>query len=169
MSDATQISKPVQNLLARGVLIPCPFSVEVDDSVAPEAIAPGAVIHTGCRIAGSKTSIGPGSELGKEAPVTVEDCQLGHKVELKGGYFSGSTFLDGANMGSASHVRPATLLEEEAGGAHAVGFKQTIFLSFVTAGSLINFCDALMAGGTSRKNHSEIGRASCRERVLCVV
>ena len=34
---------------------------------------------------------------------------------------------------------------------------QTIFLSYVTAGSLINFCDALMAGGTSRKNHSEIG------------
>jgi UDP-N-acetylglucosamine/UDP-N-acetylgalactosamine diphosphorylase len=87
----------------------------------------------------------------------VEDCQLGHKVELKGGYFCGATFLSGANMGSAAHVRPATLLEEEAGGAHAVGFKQTIFLSFVTAGSLINFCDALMAGGTSRKNHSEIG------------
>ena len=60
-------------------------------------------------------------------------------------------------MGSAAHVRPGTLLEEEAGGAHAVGLKQTIFLSFVTAGSLINFCDGLMAGGTSRKNHSEIG------------
>jgi UDP-N-acetylglucosamine/UDP-N-acetylgalactosamine diphosphorylase len=87
----------------------------------------------------------------------IEDCQLGHKVELRGGYFSGATFLDGASMGSAAHVRPATLLEEEAGGAHAVGLKQTIFLSFVTAGSLINFCDALMAGGTSRKNHSEIG------------
>jgi len=76
---------------------------------------------------------------------------------LKGGYFSGATFLNGANMGSAAHVRPATLLEEEAGAAHAVGFKQTIFLSFITAGSLINFCDALIAGGTSRKNHSEIG------------
>jgi UDP-N-acetylglucosamine/UDP-N-acetylgalactosamine diphosphorylase len=60
-------------------------------------------------------------------------------------------------MASAAHVRPGTLLEEEAGGGHAVGFKQTIFLSYVTAGSLINFCDALMAGGTSRKNHSEIG------------
>ena len=60
-------------------------------------------------------------------------------------------------MGSAAHVRPGTLLEEEAGGAHAVGFKQTIFLPFVTAGSLINFCDALMTGGTSRKDHSEIG------------
>jgi bifunctional UDP-N-acetylglucosamine pyrophosphorylase/glucosamine-1-phosphate N-acetyltransferase len=38
-----------------------------------------------------------------------------------------------------------------------VGLKQTIFLPFVTAGSLINFCDCLMAGGTSRKNHSEVG------------
>jgi hypothetical protein len=157
MSDASKLSPPVQSLLARGVILPCPFSIEIDESVNPERIAPGVIIHTGCRITGAKTSIGPGSELGKEAPVVVEDCQLGHKVELKGGYFSGATFLDGANMGSAAHVRPATLLEEEAGGAHAVGFKQTIFLSFVTAGSLINFCDALMAGGTSRKNHSEIG------------
>lgn len=157
MSDASKISPPVQNLLNRGVLIPCPFSVEVDESVNPKQIAPGVLIHTGCRIAGARTSIGPGSELGKEAPVVIEDCQLGHKVELKGGYFSGATFLNGANMGSAAHVRPATLMEEEAGGAYAVGFKQTIFLSFVTAGSLINFCDALMAGGTSRNNHSEIG------------
>ena len=157
MSDAPNISPRVQDLLKRGVVIPCPHSVEVDDSLNPERIAPGVILHTGCRITGSKTSIGPGSELGKEAPVVIEDCQLGHRVELKGGYFSGATLLNGANMGSAAHVRPGTLLEEEAGGAHAVGFKQTIFLSFVTAGSLINFCDALMAGGTSRKNHSEIG------------
>jgi len=157
MSDGSSVSVSVQNLLSRGVIIPCPHSVEVDTSVNPDRIAPGVIIHTGCRIAGANTSIGPGSELGKEAPAVIEDCQLGHKVELKGGYFSGATFLDGANMGSAAHVRPGTLLEEEAGGAHAVGFKQTIFLSYVTAGSLINFCDALMAGGTSRKNHSEIG------------
>jgi UDP-N-acetylglucosamine/UDP-N-acetylgalactosamine diphosphorylase len=157
MSDASKLSPPVQRLLERGVRLPNPFSVEVDESVNPEKIAPGAIIHTGCRITGALTTIGPGSELGKEAPVALEDCQLGNKVELKGGFFSGATFLNGANMGSAAHVRPGTLLEEEAGGAHAVGFKQTIFLSFVTAGSLINFCDALMAGGTSRKNHSEIG------------
>ncbi len=157
MSDAPKLAQSVQRLLDRGVRIPCPWSVEVDDSVLPERIAPGVLIHTGCRIAGSGTSIGPGSVLGAEAPATVEGCQLGHRVELKGGYFSGATFLDGANMGSAAHVRPGTLMEEEAGGAHAVGFKQTIFLSYVTAGSLINFCDALMAGGTSRKNHSEIG------------
>jgi hypothetical protein len=156
MSEA-KISSPVQSLLNKGVILPCPFSVEVDESVNPERIASGVIIHTGCRISGATTSIGPGSELGKEAPATIEDCQLGHGVELKGGFFSGATFLDGAHMGSAAQVRPGTLLEEEAGGAHAVGFKQTLFLSFVTAGSLINFCDALMAGGTSRKNHSEIG------------
>jgi UDP-N-acetylglucosamine/UDP-N-acetylgalactosamine diphosphorylase len=78
-------------------------------------------------------------------------------VFLGGGYFSGATFLDKSSMGSGAHVRAGTLLEEEAGGAHTVGFKQTIFLPFVTAGSLINFCDCLMGGGTSRKSHSEIG------------
>ena len=41
--------------------------------------------------------------------------------------------------------------------AHTVALKQTILFPFVTLGSLINFCDCLMAGGTSRKNHSEVG------------
>jgi UDP-N-acetylglucosamine/UDP-N-acetylgalactosamine diphosphorylase len=48
-------------------------------------------------------------------------------------------------------------LEEEAGAAHTVGLKQTILFPFVTLGSLINFCDCFMAGGTSRKDHSEVG------------
>ena len=129
----------------------------VGEEVDLSAIADDAVIYPGCRITGKATSIGPGCILGAEAPATVENCQLGRKVALKGGYFSGATFLDGANMGSGAHVRSGTLMEEESGGAHSVGFKQTIFLPFVTAGSLINFCDALMAGGTSRKDHSEIG------------
>lgn len=131
--------------------------VYIGEEVDLTAIADRAVIHPGCRISGSTTSIGPDCVLGSEAPATVANCQLGRNVALKGGFFSGATFLDGSNMGSGAHVRAGTLLEEEAGGAHAVGFKQTIFLPFVTAGSLINFCDALMAGGTSRKDHSEIG------------
>lgn len=157
MTTTFQISPKVKALLNRGVVLPCPASVEVGDEVDPQRIASGAVIHTGCRILGAKTAISPGCRIGEEAPATVDDCQLGPKVALKGGYFSGATFLAGVNMGSAAHVRPGTLLEEEAGGAHAVGMKQTIFLPFVTAGSLINFCDCLMAGGTARKNHSEIG------------
>ena len=101
--------------------------------------------------------MGPGCTVGAETAATVESCQLGREVFLGGGYFSGATFLDRSSMGSGAHVRQGTLLEEEAGGAHAVGLKQTIFLPFVKAGSLINFCDGLMAGGTGRRNHSEIG------------
>src|SRR5690606_11549176 len=56
-----------------------------------------------------------------------------------------------------AHFRAGTVLEEEASTAHVVGLKQTILLSFVTLGSLINFCDCLMAGGTSRRDHSEVG------------
>jgi len=66
-------------------------------------------------------------------------------------------FLDGSAMGSGAQVRPGSILEEGAEMAHTVGLKQTIFFPFVVGGSLINFCDALMAGGRSRKDHSEIG------------
>ncbi len=120
-------------------------------------IADAVEIHPGCRIRGEETSIGSGCVLGAEAPATVENCQLGRNVELKGGYFSGATFFDGANMGSGAHIRAGTILEEEASGAHTVGLKQTILFPFTTLGSLINFCDIFMAGGTSRTDHSEVG------------
>ena len=120
-------------------------------------ISDEAIIHPGCRILGDSTSIGPGCEIGAEGPVTIENCQLGRNVSLKSGYFSGAVFLDGSSMAAGAHVRSGTLLEEEANGAHTVGLKQTVLLPFVTLGSLINFCDVLMAGGTDRKNHGEVG------------
>jgi UDP-N-acetylglucosamine/UDP-N-acetylgalactosamine diphosphorylase len=49
------------------------------------------------------------------------------------------------------------LLEEQASTAHAVGLKQTILLAYVTVGSLVNLCDALVSGGRSRSQHTEIG------------
>jgi UDP-N-acetylglucosamine/UDP-N-acetylgalactosamine diphosphorylase len=147
----------VSALQERGVKILSPESVFVGLEVHSEAIAPGVIIYPGCRLQGKHLSIGPNCVIGQEAPVTMDDCQLGAGVALAGGYFKGSVFLDGASMGSGAHVRPGCLLEEQASGAHSVGFKQTIFLPYVTAGSLINFCDVLMAGGESRKRHSEIG------------
>jgi UDP-N-acetylglucosamine/UDP-N-acetylgalactosamine diphosphorylase len=147
----------VDELLRRGVAIAAPASVEFGAEVEPGRIAPGVVIHAGCKVFGAQTSIGPGCVLGREAPATVEDCQLGAGVQLKGGYFSQAVFLDGSAMGSGAHVRGGTILEEGAEMAHSVGLKQSIFFPFVVGGSLINFCDALMAGGRSRKEHSEIG------------
>lgn len=149
--------KRIEELLLRGVRIAAPAAVEIGDEVDAARIAPGVVIHVGCKVFGAQTSIGPHCVLGREAPATVEDCQLGEKVELKGGSFTGAVFLDGAAMGSGAQVRPGTILEEGAEMAHTVGLKQTIFFPFVVGGSLINFCDALMAGGRSRKEHSEIG------------
>jgi UDP-N-acetylglucosamine/UDP-N-acetylgalactosamine diphosphorylase len=147
----------VAEFLGRGVQIAAPESVEIGAEVDPQRVAPGGVIHAGCKLFGEQTSMGPGCVLGREAPATIENCQLGANVALKGGYFNGAVFLDGATMGSGAHVRAGTILEEGAEMAHTVGLKQTIFFPFVVGGSLINFCDALMAGGTSRREHSEIG------------
>jgi len=147
----------IQHWLDNGVVIPAPESIEVAPDVRPDAIAAGTVLHAGTRIFGATTSIGPDCEIGRETPATIEDCQLGANVQLKGGSFSKSVFLDGSAMGSGAHVREGTLLEEGAEMAHTVGLKQTLFFPFVVGGSLINFCDALMAGGRSRKEHSEIG------------
>jgi UDP-N-acetylglucosamine/UDP-N-acetylgalactosamine diphosphorylase len=78
-------------------------------------------------------------------------------VRLNGGYFQNAVFLGDNVFGSNAHVRAGTILEERACAAHTVGLKQTLLFPFVTLGSLINFCDCFMAGGTSRKNHSEVG------------
>ncbi len=148
----------VAYLRERGASIPAPATVDIGDDVDLSRIsAEGLAIFPGCRIYGATTVISAGVRLGAEGPVTVEDCCLGPRVELKGGYVRRSVFLDGAGMGLGAHVREGCLLEEEASGAHCVGIKQTILLPFVTLGSLINFCDCLMAGGTSRVDHSEVG------------
>jgi UDP-N-acetylglucosamine/UDP-N-acetylgalactosamine diphosphorylase len=148
----------VTALIEKGVNIPNPTSVEISEEVDINLISSENVtIHSGCKIFGKKTLIMSGVKLGRRSPVTIKNCQLGRNVELKGGYFEESTFLDSANMGDGAEVREGCLLEEEANGAHTVGLKQTILFPFVTLGSIVNFCDILMAGGTSRTNHSEVG------------
>lgn len=95
--------------------------------------------------------------MGAEGPATIRDTVLGAGSRVDAGYLEGAVLLAGARAGWGAHFRPGTLLEEQASTAHAVGLKQTILLAFVTLGSLINFCDVLMAGGTSRSDHSEVG------------
>ena len=151
-------SQRIDALTLKDILIPSPNSIEIDDSIDTDRISGNdTVIHAGCRLFGSQTLICDGVELGAEAPVTIKNCFVGPNVKLKGGYFENCVFLEGAEAGSGSHVRTGTIFEEQASIAHTVGLKQTILFPFVTLGSLINFCDCLMAGGTSRKNHSEVG------------
>jgi len=151
-------SSELVELIQRGVEIPCPESIEIGSTLNPDRISDrGVQVHTGCRITGRDTFIASGARIGTEGPVTLDNCWVGPDVELKSGYFKKAVFLEKTSLGYASHVREGTILEEQAGTAHCVGLKQTILMPFVTLGSLINFCDCLMAGGTSRKDHSEVG------------
>jgi UDP-N-acetylglucosamine/UDP-N-acetylgalactosamine diphosphorylase len=153
-------SDKIIQLLEKGVEIPNPLSLDIGDEVKIDHISGNGVkIYPGCRIYGEEMVISEGARIGYEGPVTIENCQLGPNVELKGGYFKKAVFLEKANMTSGAHVRDGCILEEQANGAHCVGLKQTILFPFVPLGSLINFCDCLMAGGTSRKDHSEVGSA----------
>jgi UDP-N-acetylglucosamine/UDP-N-acetylgalactosamine diphosphorylase len=150
-------SRQVNALLERGVQVASPETVFVGPEVVPARVAGGVVLHPGCRLLGETLAIGPGCVLGEEGPVTVRDCQLGARVRLRGGSFEHATLLDDVDAGPCAHVRPGTLLEEHVAFGHAVGLKQTVLLPYVTLGSLINFCDCLMSGGTGPDNHSEVG------------
>src|SRR6056297_1615247 len=148
----------IESLQKKGVNIPNPSTVFIGDDVDLERISPdGVTLFSGTKLTGERTLIMPGSVLGYEAPVSVENCLMGPGTKLHGGYFQDTVFLGDNTFGSGGHVRTGCILEEQANAAHTVGIKQTILFPFVTLGSLINFCDCLMAGGTSRKDHSEVG------------
>ncbi|MDA3897307.1 MAG: protein GlmU, partial [Desulfobacteraceae bacterium] len=148
----------INALIDKGVTIPNPESIEIGKEVNPERISgQGVILHSGCKIFGEKTLILKGATVGYEAPVTIENCQIGPDVKLNGGFFKESVFLKQSSIGSGAQVREGTIFEEYASAAHCVGVKQTILFPYVTLGSQINFCDCLMSGGTSKKNHSEVG------------
>ena len=150
----------IMQLINKGVRIACPDSIEIGPEVDLDQISgDGVVIHAGSQIFGNATVISRDVRVGSEAPACIKNCQIGPEVELKGGFFEEAVFLAKVKAGLGSHVREASIFEEQASIAHTVGTKHTILFPFVTLGSLINFCDCLMAGGTSRKNHSEVGSA----------
>ena len=152
------LSPGVAALLAKGVQMPLPDTVHVGPEVDPDRVSGrGVTIHPGCRVSGSETVVSAGVTLGAEGPVTAIDVRLGPGASIAAGYAAKTVLLEGASLGSGAHAREGTLLEEQASAAHTVGLKQTILLPFVTLGSLINFCDCLMSGGTSRRDHSEVG------------
>ncbi len=152
------ISEKIEKLLKKGVVIPDPYNVYIGDEVDIDRISGnGVIINPGCKIYGSSVLILENAKIGYEGPVTLENCQVGPEVKMMSGFFKEAVFLKGARLGSGSHVREGTILEEESSIAHTVGLKQTILFPYVTLGSLINFCDCFMSGGTGRKDHSEVG------------
>ena len=150
----------VQGLIDKGVRVLSPSTVDVGPEVDLDRISgDGVTIYPGCRIYGESTVLSAGVTLGQEGTITLEDCQLGRGVTLRGGYAVRSVFLDGASLGFAAHVRQGSIIEESVAGRAYVSLKQTILQPFVTLGSHINFCDCHMSGGRSTDEHSEVGSA----------
>ena len=144
-------------LEANGVSIIDRRQTYLDDKVDETRICCGAVLYPGTRLIGARTFVGPGARVGIEGPAVLENTTIAENSEVASGYLNEAVLLRNARVGSNAHIRVGTLMEEEASTAHAVGLKHTVLMSFVTMGSLINFCDALISGGKSRSEHTEVG------------
>jgi UDP-N-acetylglucosamine/UDP-N-acetylgalactosamine diphosphorylase len=144
-------------LETQGVTILDRRQVYLDEAIDLNRVCADAVLYPGTRLIGANTFVGAGAKIGLEGPAVVENTVIGRNAEVASGYLKDSVLLRDARVGSNAHVRIGTLLEEEASTGHAVGLKHTVLMSFVTLGSLINFCDGLISGGRSRKEHTEVG------------
>ena len=146
------------NLLeARDVTIVDRRQTFLDEAVDVNRVCRGAVLYPGTRLVGARTFVGPGAKIGTEGPAVLENTIIGENAAIASGYLKEAVMLRDTRVGSNAHIRFGTLLEEEASTAHAVGLKHTVLMSFVTMGSLINFCDGLISGGRSRRQHTEVG------------
>jgi len=154
--DETANRERVARLRQLGVDVWGPERVYVAADVPLENIEPGASIYQ-ATLSGSGLRIGRGSRIGTSGHARVADCQIGRDVELGAGTYEGATLLDGVAVRGFAEIRPGTLLEEQVDAAHSVAFKNTILTATVVTGSVINYCDLFMSGGTSRTDHSEVG------------
>ena len=154
--DETGNRDRVAKLRDAGVDVWGPDRVYVSADVKLEYIETGATIHH-ATLAGADLRIGRGTRIGASGHALVSDCQIGRDVELGAGSYEGATILDGARVRGYAELRPGTLLEEQVDAAHNVAFKNTVLTANVVTGSLVNYCDVFMSGGTSRANHSEVG------------
>ena len=176
--------KDLRNLLERGVHFPDLNLVYISRDVQLENIASGCTIYPFSRITGSKTQIHSGAKIGTKGPVVLEnsligrnsvvgelgqvtliDTVVGPKSVLGAGVAEQAVFLGKESMvndftaGYGFRVRKGSLYEEDASTAQHTDTKMTILFPWVTLGSDINFCDALLAGGTGPElgSFSEVG------------
>jgi len=140
----------------RGVNVWGAERVYVSEEVPLDNIESGASIYQGT-LAGKNLSIGKGSRIGWAGHAHLENCRIGRDVELGAGVYQDCAILDGAKVRGFAEVRPGTALEEHCEAAHSVAFKNTILTATCVTGSVLNYCDLFMSGGTSRKDHSEVG------------
>lgn len=156
-ADRESLEARLQALTDKGVTILDPRQTFIDADVDLDRIEPGATLFPGTRLHGPRTLLARRTSVGREGPAVLQDTALDEGAAVDSGFVKGAVLLRGARAGANAHIREGTLLEEAASTAHAVGLKHTILLGFVTVGSVVNLCDLLIAGGTGRSDHSEVG------------
>ena len=176
--------KDLRKLLERGVHIIDLNLVHITKDVQLENIVSGCTIYPFVRITGLKTKIHSGARIGVRGPavlensligknavigelgqVTLIDTVVGPKSVLGAGVAEQAVFLGKETMfndfttGYGFRVRKGSLFEEDASSAQHTDTKMTILFPWSTLGSDINFCDALLSGGTGPEHgsFSEIG------------
>ena len=154
--DENANRRRVTELQSRSVDVWGPERVYIDADVNLDHIEPGSSIHH-ATLRGTDLRIGRGTRIGASGHALIENCQIGRNVELGAGSYQGATILDEARIRGFAELRPGTLVEEQVEAAHSVAFKNTVLTATVVTGSLINYCDIFMSGGTSRESHSEVG------------
>ncbi|PIU50893.1 hypothetical protein COS91_07335 [Candidatus Desantisbacteria bacterium CG07_land_8_20_14_0_80_39_15] len=105
------------------------------------------VVGPGIKILGAETMIGKGTEI--QGSAVIKNSQIGRNCSLAAGEYADSVLLDGCSTVGWARVRGHSAWEEESNSAHNVDTKTTILGYKITLGSLINFCNVLMLGGTS--------------------
>jgi UDP-N-acetylglucosamine/UDP-N-acetylgalactosamine diphosphorylase len=133
-----------------------PERVYISEEVRLERISAGALLMN-ATLTGATTFIGGGAQIGISGLARVHEAQIGSSVVLGAGNYENCVLLHRSKARGFAEFRQGTVLEEEAETGHNVGLKNTVLMTGAVAGSSINFCDVLLAGGSSRSDHSEIG------------
>lgn len=147
----------VEELIAKGVEILAPESVIVGAEVNLDNMEPGAVLGPGTKILGAETMLGAGTEI--QGAAVIKNSLIGRNCSLAAGEYADSVLLDGCTTVGWARVRGHSAWEEESNSAHNADTKTTVLGYKTTLGSLINFCNVLMLGGTSPRLEvgSEVG------------
>ena len=147
----------LETLTARGVAVPAPESVVVGEEVNLDNIEADVFLGPGTTLLGEDTMVGSGTEI--KGAAIVKNSLIGRKCSLHAGEYIDSVLLDGCSTVGWARVRGNSAWEEGSNAAHNCDTKQTVLGYKTTLGSLINFCNVLMLGGTSPKLEvgSEVG------------
>jgi len=137
----------VERLSAKGVNILAPESVIVGEEVNPDNVEAEVVVGLGTKILGTETMIGAGTEI--HGAAIIKNSLIGRNCNLAAGEYADSVLLDKCSTVGWARVRGNSAWEEGSNSSHNVDTKMTLLGYKITLGSLINFCNVLMLGGTS--------------------